>query len=489
MKKSAIAWLLLSLMFCSSCADNGGSAVETQSDDTARATEAVTEPAYIDHLPADLDFGGYNVRILTGGSLGIEAFDVTSEDTVDIVMDAIYRRNRAVEERLNVTITPLTYEGDGWNVFVKLVTSAVMAGTDDYDAVSGNMWWAESLALDGMLYNLYDAPYLELDAPWWATDYISGLSYKDNIYWLTGHITTDWTDQRMCNFVNLNLWKSLYPDDDIYEIVNAGQWTLDQLNYYITDAYRDLNGSGTVDAGDRFGFINEEDQMVELFAYASGVQVAPFDEEGVPTLVIVEDTGRLISFWEKMYPIRTHQYCLQAKLSGGNTNLQCMENFKEGNVLFTPGFLFNTSQQLRDMEDDYGVLPMPKMDEAQQDYISVSKDSIPLYGLPKTVTESGRDAVLAVLEAAAAEGYHSVTPVYFENALKNKYLRDERSIDIINMMSENPVSDFGALYLDLGFHSFMRSQKNESITSAFEKRTKIFVRNLGRMIESLESDE
>ena len=489
MKKSAIASLLLCLILCSSCADGKSTAAETQNADNTQTTEAVTEVSYIDNLPADLDFGGYEVRIFGGGSLGIDAFDITSEETADIVKDAIYRRRNTVEDRLNVTITPLTYDGNGWDVFVRLVTATVMSGADDYDALWGNMWWAASLSLDGMLYNLHDAPYLELDAPWWATDYINGLAYKDNIYWLTGPITTDWTDQKMCNFVNLDLWRALYPDDDIYEIVNAGQWTLERLNGFISEAYQDLNGSGVVDEGDRFGFINESDQMVELFAYACGVEVAPFNDEGVPTLTILDDPSRLISFWGKMYPIRTHSYCLQVSTTKGNTNTQCMEHFMEGNILFTPGFLFNTSQQLRDMENDYGVLPMPKLDETQENYISVSKDSIPLYGLPKTVSENGRDAALAVLEASAAEGYKNVTPVYFENALKNKYLRDERSVDIINMMSENPVSDFGAQYLDLGFHSFMRNQKKESIASSLENRSKVFVKNLDKMLKALESED
>lgn len=484
MKRMITASVLLCLLLCSSCSGDRNSAHETKNDDTAQATEAVTAPVYIDHLPADLDFSGYNVRIFGGGS-----FEVTSEETADIVNDAIYRRNRAIEDRLNVTITPLTYEGNGWDVFVGLVTSTVMAGSDDFDAVTGNMWWAATLSLNGMLYNLYDAPYLELDAPWWATDYINGLAYKDNIYWLTGPITTSWTDQKMCNFVNLDLWNTLYPDEDIYDIVNAGQWTLDRLNQYITEVYQDLNGSGSPDAGDRFGFINESDLMVEMFAYAAGVKVAPFNEEGVPTLTFTEDASALIAFWDRMYPIRTHQYCLQLSTAAGNTNVQSMENFMEGNILFAPGFLFNTSQHLRDMEDDYGVLPMPKQDEAQETYISVSKDSISIYGLPKTVSEGGRDAVLAVLEAAAAEGYNTVTPVYFENALKNKYLRDERSIDIINMMSENPVSDFGAQYLDLGFHSFMRNLKSASVTSTIKSKSKFFQATLKKMIENLESEE
>jgi len=100
------------------------------------------------------------------------------KDTADIVNDVIYRRNRSIEERLNVIITPLFYEENGSDVFVRLVTLSVMAGTDDFDLATGSMWWAAPLSLKGMMYNLSAAPHLDIAQPWWATDYIRGLSFR-----------------------------------------------------------------------------------------------------------------------------------------------------------------------------------------------------------------------------------------------------------------------------------------------------------------------
>jgi len=476
---------LLCLLLLASCSDSTRQPVDSDTDNspTTTETEAVK---YIDNLPEDLDFGGYEVRIFGGGT-----FSVTADDTADIVNDAVYRRNRAIEDRLNVTVTPITYEGNGWDVFVGLVTASVMAGSDEFDAVTGAMWWASTLSLNGMLYNLSDVPYIDIEQKWWATDYIRGLSYKDNIYWVTGPLDTGWIDGKMCDFVNLKLWNSLYPDEDIYQIVNDGKWTLDLLNQYINDVYQDLNGNGKVDEEDQVGFINESDMMVEGYAYAAGVEVAPFNEDGVPTLAITEESTRLVEFWSKMYPVRRNKFCLQNVWNGEtnpNTNESSLKYFSEGHVLFVPGFLFNTTDQLRNMDDDYGILPMPKLDESQKNYLTVMKDSIYIYGMPKTVTEDGRNAAAAVLEAAAAEGYNTVTPIFYEDAFKNKYIRDERSIEIIDMMSENPICDFGAQYLDLGFHNFMRGLSSENIVSKLKGQSKVMEKKLASMLSALEGE-
>ena len=45
------------------------------------------------------------------------------------------------------------------------------------------------------------------------------------------------------------------------------------------------------------------------------------------------------------------------------------ERFINGNVLFFYGSM-GSSSTLREMESDYGVIPYPKMDTAQENYIS-----------------------------------------------------------------------------------------------------------------------
>ena len=52
----------------------------------------------------------------------------------------------------------------------------------------------------------------------------------------------------------------------------------------------------------------------------------------------------------------------------------------------------------------------------------------------------------AVLEAMASESYRTVTPAYYEVALKNKYAKDPASWDMLDIVTENLYIDPGVLY-------------------------------------------
>ena len=131
--------ILLSLLMLSSvataCAGDGEAVVTTAADTAAEVTETApveTEPSYLpDDLPEDLDFGGEVVHIF-GWERDVPEFTVEKE-TGDVVSDAIFARNRKVEERLNVDLTYTlapgnsTYKSD----WVKAVKQSTMAGDGD----------------------------------------------------------------------------------------------------------------------------------------------------------------------------------------------------------------------------------------------------------------------------------------------------------------------------------------------------------------------
>lgn len=477
------AALLLSLLFCASCGSEAGDTTK-ETENTPTETAVQTEDLYIDNLPSDLDLGGYKVRILDGHS-----FSVEKEDG-DIVNDTLYQRNREIEERLNCIIECLDYTGstEPWNTFQDVVKSSIMAGTDDYDAVSGNLWWAGSLALQGMLTNLSDAPYLELDAEWWPTEYLDGFSYKGNCYWLTGPMELAWVSEKACMFYNEHLWNTLY-EEDIYDTVDNGKFTFEFLNRIANEVYQDLNGNSKVDEDDRMGYAIKSDSNIDTYASGAGVVIAPFDSDGVPYLKFLDDMTRIEAFWEKFLQFKTNDNVLYIQWAGSDTTIINMELFREGNLMFVQGFLSHTTDQLRDMEDDYGVLPMPKLDETQENYLQIINNRVALFGIPVTVSDEGFNAVCAVFEAAAAEGYNTVIPSYYADALKNKYIRSEKSIEIINMLSQNPVCDFGLQYYDLGIAAFLKGLGNTSgIASTLKSQETTFRSKLESMLSALEGE-
>ena len=280
------------------------------------------------------------------------------------------------------------------------------------------------------------------------------------------------------------MWASIYPDDDLYQLVRDGGWTLEAMNGYAKDVYQDLNGNNEMDDGDQYGMIFTECFDGAVLACGCGVEITSFDADGVPSIRFTQEPDRLIDFWDKFFPIRGGSEYYNVP-GGGRLDV---DTFVNNRILFSYGFLEYTTTKLRGMDDDYGILPLPKLDTAQEHYISVMKDSIHLYGIPTTVTEAGLDAACAVLEASASFGYKTLQPAYYEYALINKFIRDEESVEVIDILSAYPVCDFGLQYYDLGFAEFMGAGKTAEMASRIEKVTNKFANTLAGLLKKLEEE-
>jgi hypothetical protein len=113
--------------------------------------------------------------------------------------------------------------------------------------------------------------------------------------------------------------------------------------------------------------------------------------------------------------------------------------FAANQSLFLDATLFYIAA-LRDMEADFGILPYPKYDEAQDKYYS----RVSYYWccvIP--VTNEDTEFTGAILEALNCESANSVVPAYYEIALKGKYSRDTESEQMLQLISDNRIVDIG----------------------------------------------
>ena len=99
--------------------------------------------------------------------------------------------------------------------------------------------------------------------------------------------------------------------------------------------------------------------------------------------------------------------------------------------------------KLRDMDADFGILPYPKLDEAQAQYSSTSRDNFDLFVVPIDVKDTEFTGIIT--EALCAESYRSVVPKYYDVVLKSKTSRDEESAEMIDIIRDNLTFDIGYL--------------------------------------------
>lgn len=113
------------------------------------------------------DFGASNITIITGEHCNYEY--VIEEETGDVVNDAVYARNRAVEELLNVKLGFVTSANwSSGDPFYNLVRSDVMAGDSAYDIVNGLNCWTTPLIFEGLFIRLDNIDTVDFSHPWWV---------------------------------------------------------------------------------------------------------------------------------------------------------------------------------------------------------------------------------------------------------------------------------------------------------------------------------
>ena len=133
--------------------------------------------------------------------------------------------------------------------------------------------------------------------------------------------------------------------------------------------------------------------------------------------------------------------------------------------------LMNLASSLRDMEADFGILPFPKYDAAQDRYYSTvgSWHSV-FFCVPAHMENADRTGT--IVEALAYESREIVRPVYYNQILDYKYMRDEESVDMLDIILSTRVFDLGWFY-KIGTYCdeviYMIWQYTPNFTSRYEK--------------------
>ena len=113
---------------------------------------------------------------------------------------------------------------------------------------------------------------------------------------------------------------------------------------------------------------------------------------------------------------------------------------------------------MRNMEDAYGVVPMPRLSEEQTSYRSTLHDGFSLVAAPATVQDDHLEMVCAGLEAMGSASYRIVRPAYYETTLRTKLASDPDSSRMMDIITQNLRTDPGYFYVYTfnGFHQNFR---------------------------------
>ena len=448
MKKRILAMLLAMMMFGSlaSCAADDTAETNDAAETAAGGNEAETEPAW--QFP-DVDYAGAEYRILNFDQLWDMYIHMDiKEQTGDILDDAVYDRNRKVEDELNCVIAEKTLENVG-NVVEDLTNLAqnnIMAGSDEHDIMCLPIDKNISLITEGFLMDMIPMEGFHFEEEWWDQDIIDAVKLDGKLYFTSGAANLMAYDSLWGLFFNENVMEE-HALDKPYDLVREGKWTLDKLTEYcaaVCNLNGDENYSYKKDGNVFWGLVTHDNGAPEKFLYSAGVRYVQTDAEGNINFTLSGD--HVYSVFDKMayllnqdmgMTIKGHTTDFDADLGG------YMHIFTARRSMFLTAEI-KAAQLMRDMEDTFGIVPFPKYDESQENYQSTIVSTMLYWCIP--ATNSKVDMTSTISEVLTHESYENVIPVYYNSVVEHKGLRNEDSIEMLDIMRQNKGVDIGAIY-------------------------------------------
>jgi len=430
MKLIKIITLTLCIIFIfAACVSDNRSNPDRSAIDNSDITEE-PEASYWDIL-GERDFGGATFAIINANQAPDFRIMPEQEYSGEPINDAMFDRDRLVEEKFGVNIEYSVITNGS-----ATLKTQFLAGENTYDLISdiiagGNL---ELIATQNILYNLIDAPYLSLSSPWWSRLIRENLTFESKLYFTGGDIfLPSYARAPAVMGYNKKLFVDYNIEENLYNMVFDGTWTIDVFERIIKDKNRDLNADGVIkEEDDFFGVCYSPNTLSSNFIVAGIGMNLSSSANG--EIKINLDSQNILDKIDKLAG-------MLVKSCAGETFKVI---FREGRGIF---IVTNMSLPIlmRDMEDDYGILPMPKWNEQQESYISLLNGFVSGFiAIPGNITDIEKAAFIT--EAMAYAGYEILRKPIYETTFKIKGARDEESAQIIDIIVESAYLDLNAVY-------------------------------------------
>lgn len=374
-------------------------------------------------------YDGYNYRILVRkDSLSDQYLE---NDSDDLVESATFRRNKLIEQMYGITITASESSSNNYDIDA---LNSILAGDDAYDLVFTHARAAFVYAVQGAAYNFRDIESIHLDKPWWTKDVVESCTLNGKLYVLDGDISSKGLGATMCMVFNKRIFDELgfdYP----YELVKEGDWTFDEFAYTVKKGAKDLNGDGIIEPEfDQLGYSSSQWEAPMNIIYTGGQKIYDKDENGDLQLTLY--SNKTVEIYDEFFSLIDNKACY---LGTEKSTYNGPDLFNDGRAMIADSELRH-AQTLRNLDDDFGIIPYPKFDEDDEYATAVNAGSHMIF-IPITVEDVERTG--AITEALCAIGSRDVIPAFYEKSLKTKYTRDEESEEMIDIIRDSVVFDLG----------------------------------------------
>ncbi len=428
----------------------------------------------------DVDLGGNDFAVVCRNDAGNAQNEMLREESSsDPLEQAVYTRNLLLEEKckINYIVSPVAT-----SAVIETIANDIKGGSGEYSLAMPNMEGAGTMASRGHARDFHELPYIDLEADWWDQG-TAEMNIGGKLFWMNSDVNFLAHDVTF-----LILFSKVLAEkeglDNLYETVENQEWTLDVFSSYVEKVTQDANGDGKYDSNDVFGLIGTSSMGSTMF-YASGLKYIQCSEDDDPYLCMTDsDLLKATDLLDKVLEIfyaGNSTYIVKAGDEGVAKSM-----FAANQGLFyseVASYIVN----LKDMSDDFGVLPVPKYDENQENYQTW------VHGISSTMVvpvgpQNGED-ISKVLECMAILSGKHVIPTYYELVLKRKTVRDEESAGMLDIIFSNRTYDLANYYSTLALAGTFQgavSKGTNSFASSYAKAASRTEKALKKLISQFD---
>lgn len=445
--KKIISVLLLAAMLISAaagCAESAEKTENTPSVTVSETDEETEEEKEKLDLP-DRNLDGFTVTFITKSTGAFASLDVgMEEETGDGYNDAVYKRDLTVEDKYNCKIE---CEFSPGSTPIADAKNTIKANDDYYDVIYDGLGNIFSLAMESLAIDINTLEYINFEKPWWDSETNETLSVNHKLYATYGEHMIGAKSGLYCLFFNKKLVSDLNLTEP-YDLARDGTWTMDRFTEIAKTGNADIDGDGKMTGNDQYGHITEG-YSGYTFMVACDWTIGSKDDDDFPTICNFDDNfyAKAAKVTEALGDKDVTNYVGSvpgvtdiwgAFWSGAFVNNQFL--FREGAM--------HDSPNLRNMDSDFGIVPIPKYDEKQERYFATNSImNAQMMCIP--VSASTPDDVAFVIEAMAYYSVDILTPVYYNVVLQGKTFRDDDSEEMLDIIFASKRFDIGAAF-DLG---------------------------------------
>ena len=464
--------LLLSSVFAS-CADrNDPDARETTAEtDTDSVDVDVNGNARVSSGNEGFHYGDRTFTIFNGGNWDTKDYYVDPEnyDKTNNVSTAVVTRNGRLSDQYGIEIAEILNNDQNSSDY-SIAINSINAGDNQFDAISICCYDAVKLALDGYIYDLNDFDTIHTDREWWDQEMVRQCSLDGHLFWLQGDATTTDNDATHALVFNKKMFaenSEKLGDKSPYDYVRDGTWTIDTLFRLASCVGQDKDGNSKYDQDDIYGLAYVQTACY-AFLNATGIRFGSVhDSEPLITCDFMSE--KMADVWTKCVNMMQQNWSFNSQY--GNPEFNSKQMFMNSQLLFEATYILGVQDYRAAAADfEFGILPYPKFDETQKEYISPFHSyGTPFLSIPISTKEPEKAA--AVLDLLAYESMYTVTPAYYNITLEGKTARDNESLEMLNIIFTTKSYDFGFVCAWANWPTtLMRlwNNKTDSIVSRFE---------------------